>query len=1366
MYLKSLTLKGFKSFASSTTLQLEPGITCIVGPNGSGKSNVVDALSWVMGEQGAKSLRGGKMEDVIFAGTSGRPPLGRAEVVLTIDNSDGALPIEYAEVTISRTMFRSGGSDYAINGTPCRLLDVQELLSDSGIGREMHVIVGQGQLDTILHATPEDRRGFIEEAAGVLKHRKRKEKALRKLDSTEGNLHRLGDLLGEIRRQLKPLGRQAEVARRAAGVQADARDARARLVADDLVTARAALEQELADETILVERRTEVEAAVAAAQETEGRLEAALRDDLPALAKAQDTWFALSGLRERLRGTQSLAAERIRNAASIEDPVESGRDPEQLEAEAEQVRAQEQVIAAEVEQRRTALEVAVNGRRAAEDAAAEEERRVTGLVRAAADRREGLARLHGQVNALKSRAAAADDELGRLDQAREEAESRAARAQKDFTALETRIAGLDSGEEGLDAEHEVAVTTLDDLDEQLAKIREEVQRADRDRASLQARKDALELGLNRKDGAGALLAASDGISGLLGSVAALLSVRTGYETAVASALGSAADAVVVADADAAVGALGHLKADDLGRAGMLLGGAPVTDREWPGLPAGATYAVDVVDAPADLSGALARLLFKTAVVDDLDAARMLIAEAPDVTAVTRDGDVFGAHFAVGGSSSQPSLIEIQAAVDEATDQLAEATATAERLGFDISRLEAERLAAQQRVDVALAKLHESDATLAAVAEELGQYGSQARSARGEAERVNAAIAQAQAARDADLAGLADLETRLALAEDAPDEEPDTAPSARLAEASREARQGEMDARLALRTAEERSRALHGRADQLARAAQAERDARARAAERRERLIREGRAAEAVGLAVGVVLQRLEVSLHLAAEARSAVETKRSEREQQLLTVRGTLRDLARQHDELVNSVHRDEMARTQQRMRIEQLEERALEELGLDPDALIADYGPDQLVPVADESPDEEGSQEPRPPLDPVPYVREEQQKRLRTAERSLSMLGRVNPLALEEFSAMEERHKFLTEQLEDLKKTRKDLLDIVREVDSRVQEVFTAAYADVSAAFEATFSRLFPGGEGRLVLTDPDDMLATGVEVEARPPGKKIKRLSLLSGGERSLVAVAFLVALFKARPSPFYILDEVEAALDDTNLGRLLQIYEELRTHSQLLIITHQKRTMEVGDALYGVTMRGDGVSTVISQRLREAEPSEVEASMVVEQAARPSLRGRDRRVDLGSPEVATPVHGSPTRADYVHWERVTTRWADIDVYGHMNNARYFEIIDTVVNNHLATATGVDIRELDAVGVVAEVGCRYFAEVGYPEPVDVGVVADKVGRSSVVYRVGLFQGDGEEAAAEGRFVHVYVDNTDPARPVVSLPDQIRHAVTPLLRD
>jgi chromosome segregation protein len=1193
LYLKSLTLKGFKSFASSTTLQLEPGITCIVGPNGSGKSNVVDALAWVMGEASAKSLRGGKMDDVIFAGTSGRPPLGRAEVLLTIDNSDGALPIEYAEVTISRTMFRSGGSEYAINGSPCRLLDVQELLSDSGIGREMHVIVGQGQLDTILHATPEDRRGFIEEAAGVLKHRKRKEKALRKLDACEGNLTRLNDLLTEIRRQLKPLGRQAEVARRAATVQADVRDARARLLADDLVTARTALEQELADESVLVARREEVEAAIAAARESEAALEAALREDLPALSAAQDTWYSLSGLRERLRGTQSLAAERIRNAAGS-NVVEtaSGRDPDALEAEADRVAEQETQIAAEVDAHRAALDAAVTARKAAEDAAAEEERRIAGLQRAAADRREGLARLHGQVNALKSRAAGADEEVERLRQGREDALARAERAQLAFTTLETKVAGLDAGEEGLDAEHEQAVAALDDVEERLAAVRERAQQADRDRHSLTARKEALELGLTRRDGAGALLAADD-LEGVLGSLAALLTVRHGHEAAVAAALGTAAEAVAVRDVAAALAALGHLEGNDLGRAALLLADGPALPPagEWPALPADATWAVDVVECPGELRAGLTSLLDRVAIVADLPTARSLVEQHPEVTAVTTAGDVLGARYAAGGSGQQQSLLEIQAAVEEADAALAEAVAAGERAAFETSRLEAERHEATKRVDVALARLHESDATLAAVAEELGQHGSQARAARGEAERLEQAIARAEEARVQAVAGLAELEERLAAAEDTPEEEPDTGVREELAERARQARQAEMDARLALRTSEERARALHGRADGLRRSAAKEREQRAQAAARRERVLREGRAAEAVSAAVGFVLHRLEASIQQAADARAEVEEARRGREEQLRTVRGQLRELAKEHEELVSSVHRDEVARTQQRMRLEQLENRTLEELGLEPDALVADYGPDQLVPVQGEqgaAGDPEGADVEEQTPEAVPFVREEQVKRLKAAERALSMLGKVNPLALEEFSALEERHQFLSEQLDDLRRTRKDLLEIVKDVDDRVEQVFRQAYADVEKAFDATFSRLFPGGEGRLVLTDPSDMLTTGVEVEARPPGKKVKRLSLLSGGERSLVAVAFLVALFKARPSPFYILDEVEAALDDTNLGRLLEIYEELRENSQLLVITHQKRTMEVGDALYGVTMRGDGVSAVISQRLRDTEPA----------------------------------------------------------------------------------------------------------------------------------------------------------------------------------
>ncbi len=1182
MYLKSLTLKGFKSFASATTLLLEPGITCIVGPNGSGKSNVVDALAWVMGEQGVKSLRGGKMEDVIFAGTSGRPPLGRAEVQLTIDNTDGALPIDYTEVTISRTMFRSGGSEYAINGQTCRLLDVQELLSDSGIGREMHVIVGQGQLDTILHATPEDRRGFIEEAAGVLKHRKRKEKALRKLDSTQANLDRLGDLISEIRRQLKPLGRQAEVARRAAGVQADVRDARARLLADDLVTARNALEKDLADESLLVSRRAEVEAQLSREREEEQALESGLRESLPALAAAQETWFALSGLRERLRGTQSLAAERVRNAAGQADErVDSGRDPDRLEADAERARAEEQEIAAEVERLRTELDRAVALKGQAEERAQAEDRRVAQLHRAAADRREGLARLTGQVETLAGRVTSAAEEIGRLEASRTEALERARVAEAELDTFEGQVSGLDDDSSDLESRHAEARAALERAEADLTRARDAAHAADRERASLGARREALQMGLSLKDGAAELLGetGAESWSGVLGPVAADLEVQPGYETALAAALGATADAVVV-EAGRAGAALGRLRAEELGSAWMLLTDAEHRSRPDIDLPDGARWALDVVRAGERVAGAVSRLLYGTVLVGDLAGAQTLVTDHPELTAVTPEGDLLSAWRARGGTGSGQSLLEAQAAVEAVTQDIEAADLMHDEATAAVADAAERRNMARIALEEISVRRREAESARAAVAGEHGQRRAQVTSARNEAERLERAIALARQAREEAESRLTAAGERLAGAEQVPEETVSEDQREELAQVAREARQQEMDGRLSLRTAEERGRAVSGRAESLARQARQEREQRARASERRDRLLREGRAAQAVAAAVVVVLRRLERSVEQATAERSETEQARATQEEQLLAVRARLRDLDREHDGLVNSVHRDELARAQQRMRIEQLEERALDELGLEPDGLVADYGPHVPIPFAGELPEGE---EPPPP---TPFDRTVQTKRLRSAERALAELGRVNPLALEEFNAMEERHGFLTEQLEDLKQTRKDLLDIVKEVDDRVEQVFTQAYADVERAFDSTFARLFPGGEGRLVLTDPGDMLTTGIEVEARPPGKKVKRLSLLSGGERSLVAVAFLVALFKARPSPFYILDEVEAALDDTNLGRLLQIYEELRENSQLLVITHQKRTMEVGDALYGVTMRGDGVSTVISQRLRESE------------------------------------------------------------------------------------------------------------------------------------------------------------------------------------
>lgn len=1192
MHLKALTLRGFKSFASATTLRFEPGITCVVGPNGSGKSNVVDALSWVMGEQGAKSLRGGKMEDVIFAGTTGRPPLGRAEVSLTIDNSDGALPIEYAEVTITRIMFRNGGSEYQINGDTCRLLDIQELLSDSGIGREMHVIVGQGQLDSVLHADPMGRRAFIEEAAGVLKHRKRKEKALRKLDAMQANLARVQDLTDELRRQLKPLGRQAAVARRAAVIQADLRDARLRLLADDLVRLRDALKAEVADEAALKERKESAEQDLRKAQQREALLEDEVRQLTPRLQRAQQTWYELSQLAERVRGTISLADARVKSATSAPPEERRGRDPEDMEREAARIREQEAELEAALEAAERALEDTVAHRAELERALTEEERRLKDAARAIADRREGLARLSGQVNAARSRAASAQAEIERLAAARDEAQERAVAAQEEYEALKAEVDGLDAGDADLAEQHEVAKQQLADAEAALTAAREAATAAERKRAATQARHEALALGLRRKDGTGILLAAKDRLSGLLGPAAELLTVTPGHEVAVAAAFGAAADAIAVTSPASAADAIRLLRKQDGGRATLLLAGEDAlrgagdraTSHNGPA-DARHTYAADLVRGPTDLMPAVRRLLHGIVVVGTLEDAEDLVYAHPDLTAVTAEGDLLGAHFAHGGSAGAPSLLEVQASVDEAAAELEELAVRCEEL------TEAQHEAVERRRECAALvedvgeRRRAADREKSAVAQQLGRLAGQARGAAGEAERSTAAAARAQEALDRALDEVEVLAERLAVAEEMPiEEEPDTSARDRLAADGANARQTEMEARLQARTHEERVKGLAGRADSLDRAARAEREARARAEQRRARLRHEAAVAEAVGSGARQLLAHVEVSLARADAERTAAEAAKARREQELARARTEGRDLKAELDKLTDSVHRGEVLGAEKRLRIEQLETKALEELGVEPAGLVAEYGPHQLVPPSPPAEGEELPEDPEHPRNrPRPYLRAEQEKRLKAAERAYQQLGKVNPLALEEFAALEERHQFLSEQLEDLKKTRADLLQVVKEVDERVEQVFTEAFRDTAREFEGVFSRLFPGGDGRLILTDPDNMLTTGVDVEARPPGKKVKRLSLLSGGERSLTAVAMLVSIFKARPSPFYVMDEVEAALDDTNLQRLIRIMQELQEASQLIVITHQKRTMEVADALYGVSMQGDGVSKVISQRLR---------------------------------------------------------------------------------------------------------------------------------------------------------------------------------------
>ncbi|KQU02753.1 chromosome segregation protein SMC [Rhodococcus sp. Leaf7] len=1186
MHLKSLTLKGFKSFASATTLRFEPGITCVVGPNGSGKSNVVDALTWVMGEQGAKALRGGKMEDVIFAGTSGRAPLGRAEVTLTIDNSDGALPIDYSEVSITRRMFRDGAGEYEINGSSCRLMDVQELLSDSGIGREMHVIVGQGRLAAILESRPEDRRAFIEEAAGVLKHRKRKEKAVRKLDSMQANLARLTDLTTELRRQLKPLSRQAEVARRAQTVQADLRDARLRIAADDLVTRRTQLAEQSHDETKAREEYAAVQDALGEGEAVlaEGEQELALLT--PSADAAAQTWFQLSALAERVGATVRIATERARHLGD-EPEDRRGPDPDELEERAERVAEEEMQLAEAVEYARATLDAAREQLAEREAAAADAERAHAAAVRAVADRREGLARLSGQVDGLRARSESYDTEVARLTVAIDDARRRGDEAQAEFDIVQDKVGELDAGEAGLDSHHEHAVDALAIAESRVAELQSAERESSQRVASLTARIDALTMNLERGDG-GAWLG-EKATHGVVGRLADHLTVTAGYEAAVAVALGAAADAVVVSSVDEARGAVASLKKEDAGRAAIV---HPTGDAGSATDGVG-TSIMSVIDADDSVRGAVTSLLAGMSVADSLEDATAMVRDHPTARVVTREGDLVGRGWITGGSDRRPSTLEVQASIDESVAELASTRRRTEELAAALSGALEEQTDRREAADQALAALTESDAAIAAVYEQLGRLGQVARVAHAESTRLQSQRDRVERQRDEAVTALADLEDRVRRAEDDQDGGDGDGAAEEWAHAREDAaaavsevRSVEVEARLSLRTAEERAESVRGKADQLRRTARMERDARARAERVRAHRVQSAAVAEAVADAGTRVAERLGRLVGDAAVRRDDLARRRSDRAAALDRTREQVRALSARAAQLTDAVHRDEVAKAQAVLRIEQLEQTILEQFSIAPDDLVAEYGPDVTLPPTDlemaeyEQAKERGEQVVAPA--PMRFDRAEQERRVKRAEKDLATLGKVNPLALEEFAALEERYNFLSTQLEDVKSARKDLLGVVADVDARILQVFTEAYADVEREFVGVFAKLFPGGEGRLVLTDPSDMLTTGIEVEARPPGKKVKRLSLLSGGEKSLTAVAMLVAIFRARPSPFYVMDEVEAALDDTNLRRLIGLFEQLREKSQLIVITHQKPTMEVADALYGVSMRGDGITTVISQRL----------------------------------------------------------------------------------------------------------------------------------------------------------------------------------------
>ena len=1137
----------------------------MVGPNGSGKSNVVDALAWVMGEQGAKTLRGGKMEDVIFAGTSTKGPLGRAEVMLTIDNTDGALPIEYTEVTISRTLFRSGGSEYAINGEPCRLLDVQELLSDSGLGREMHVIVGQGQLDSVLRATPEERRGFIEEAAGILKHRRRKEKTERKIEAMQANLARLSDLAGEVRRQLKPLGQQAEIAREAQNIASQARDAKSRILAYDIVTIQQSLESTSSSES---QRRSERNILQEMLSENNKRLTQLESPELnQKLDRARQISFDFDSLQERIRSISNIASARVALLESS-DQEQSKFDISSITVDIEKAEVEMLRLQEEVQRLNQQLGMAEQSRNVARealdtfDAKAQEQNSLISKYDLE------LAEFANAVKVSQSKLQALGDEKTRHQEILEAAKARHQEQSRQYQELESLLSSSTPSDNNLESKYEAAQKAVSDAGNRIESLRDQLHEAEREKDALAGKRSALNLTLDQKDGASALTQAQ--LRGIRGLVANHMRVEPGFEQAIAAALGTLADALVAEDIDSGLSALEHLKRTDGGWVEIIIADVDLrTESSIASSTPGTKLASDVVSAP----DGILKLLSSVVIVDDLDAARGYFRNnGEDRQVITKQGDVLTRAVLRGGSSSKPSKLELVAERDAAEAALSRVSVRIENLSSELAQAKSNELAAKNSAKQALADLNEQDAKMASQAEQLGRIRVQVEALQSELDRLTAVADANESAIATAQTELDEAKRRLGEFENLGRPEQTLSDRDRLVEALELERSKELEIRVELGAAQERLRVETEKSESLknqldsSRAAveQAIASARARAAQLRS--------AKEVLKILPELIQSVSESSNQAKRDYNLLEQERSEQFQELTKVRGDIASTQQRLSELTQSVHDIELQNHEKRLNLANLVTRAQEELGLDEATLLSEYGPDQLIPNQD------------PEKEPEVFNREIQLQRLKESEKLLEKLGRVNPLALEEFAALEQRHKFLTDQLQDLTETRKDLIKIIADLDEKMQVIFNDAFQDTKKAFEQVFPILFPGGTGSIFLTDPENLLTTGLEVNVKPAGKKIERLSLLSGGERSLAAVALMVAIFKARPSPFYVMDEVEAALDDANLGRLLSIFEDLRNNSQLIIITHQKRTMEIADALYGVSMKSDGISAVVGQRLRE--------------------------------------------------------------------------------------------------------------------------------------------------------------------------------------
>ncbi|WP_455090383.1 chromosome segregation protein SMC [Parascardovia denticolens] len=1220
MYVKELTLRGFKSFANATTLRFEPGITAVVGPNGSGKSNIVDALAWVMGEQGAKTLRGTSMEDVIFAGTSSRPPLGRAQVSLTIDNSDRTLDIDYSEVTISRTIYRNGGSEYAINGSPARLLDVQELLSDIGLGAHMHVVVGQGRLDSILRATPADNRAFIEEAAGILKHRKRKERALRKLQSTQENVERLDDLLTEIKRQLGPLRRQARVSRKADSIQISLRDAMSRLYADDAVQVMASRDQVRSDLAQIRGDLAREQQELTRVKLQIERLEDLASQSSPAMEAINQIWHQMSQLEERFKSLAALASERSRSWTSQIVSI-GGDDPDILLKRADELAALARSEEGRNQDQRLAFDKETESRAAAEKELASIRQMITQLRKNAQERdahiasvREMIARQEAQRQGLDGRESDLASQKASLATLRQEAQAKLdslhAQEQAPEEVYEDRLEALRSAMDEARGRRDEARNKQRDLQSTVISLK----------AKADALGDTLEARTTSTD-----MEKQEGID-VRGRLASFIRVEEGWEEAISKALGPFASALVLQDSTHLLPAMALARQEKLGRAVALVPRTKLSDSfklsdssdlaDRLGLIwAGKVVTPNPLAEDADLASRIARsvrfLLSDVFLAADLDQVQEVLTRAdwglddcPFGQIAVRTGEVITPVGALGGSSQSPSDLSLAARRDKALAQAGKAQDEADSCQESIDSNDKAYTDLRAQVEETKTKLTElrlrrqqADRDLAATQQSLESLDRR----QADLDRKLASLADERQGLDSTLTTLQE-DLRSAQTVEKADLNPD---DLARQEHDREARlasqrEKEVAAKISWNESSQKLQSYKRQADLLRSQAQQAQSRRARIEEEnQERRAKAVQAVQVASLATQAA-QALMVHMDQVSAKRQELQAQASSHDEELTVLRARRRDLEPRVNALIQREHDSDVLRERVAAQVGQVTQKVMDDLGLNLDELLHSYSPDLPVPLLDdygrpipldqavngEGDDREETDDSQGRFRTEPYDRQKQEKRLAQARRDLAALGKVNPLATEEYDALQTRHQYLSEQRNEVVTSRDNLMKLIRDLDSTMVTVFKEAFDDTAAAFEKVFGTLFQGGHGRLRLEDPDDLLNTGVIVEASPAGKRVWQLTLLSGGERSLTALALLFAIFTARPSPFYILDEVEAALDDINLTRLLKALNNLRQRSQLIIITHQQRTMSIADALYGVTMRSDGVTAVISQKLQQGK------------------------------------------------------------------------------------------------------------------------------------------------------------------------------------